>query len=347
MDKSVTVYMIDDSKAINMKVSKKMECNQKVSVIVPVYNVHPYLDRCIRSIVSQSYKKLEIILVDDGSTDPSGNLCDLWAEKDNRIIVRHQKNAGLSAARNTGIKIFTGDYVMFVDSDDWIDNSMIEKMLENGVEKQADIVCCGMYSVSERKAETLPWFKKEKILKKEEALDLLIENKIMTSHVMPKLYKREIIEAKQFPVGKKFEDVYTMHNFFAKCNRILIIPDSFYFYYQHMDSITNTVSLSNRLEWIDALKSRYDDVYMLKNEYEEQLVAQIAVVLSLTLVQNNFESQEIKVCEEKIAYYDRFIASEGGIRCVTKYASKKQIAIFLFYKIFHNHANAIYRVFHK
>ena len=118
---------------------------QKITVIVPVYNVENYLGRCIQSIISQTYRNLEIILVDDGSTDNSGNICDEYAKKDGRIRVIHQKNRGLSGARNAGINVATGNYIGFIDSDDWIDSDMFELLLHYANEHNADIVQCDTY----------------------------------------------------------------------------------------------------------------------------------------------------------------------------------------------------------
>lgn len=118
-----------------------------ISVIVPVYNVQNYLNECVESIVSQSYKKLEIILVDDGATDNSGVICDEWKEKDNRIIVVHKKNAGLGFARNSGLEVTTGDYVMFIDSDDYIASDMIERLYDVAVKTNSDTVYCGLTRV--------------------------------------------------------------------------------------------------------------------------------------------------------------------------------------------------------
>lgn len=120
---------------------------EKVSIIVPVYNVEQWLDECIESIINQTYKNLEIILVDDGSKDNSGVICDKWKLKDDRIIVIHKKNGGLSSSRNAGLDIFTGEYVTFCDSDDYIEKETIESMLNTLKEKKVDIVWCAMNKI--------------------------------------------------------------------------------------------------------------------------------------------------------------------------------------------------------
>ena len=121
----------------------------KISVIVPVYNVEVYLDKCVKSIVNQSYRDLEIILVDDGSLDRSSELCDMWAQKDRRIRVIHQKNKGLSGARNAGLHIAKGDYLGFVDSDDYIALTMFEQMISAIQESNAELCICGVQWVNE------------------------------------------------------------------------------------------------------------------------------------------------------------------------------------------------------
>ena len=127
--------------------------NELISVIVPVYNVEEYLPKCIESIINQTYKNLEIILVDDGSTDNSGRICDEYAKKDDRIIVFHKENGGLSDARNCGIDAATGDWVQFVDSDDYIHQTMVEKMYSSCKRNQTKLAVCGRVDVNAETGE--------------------------------------------------------------------------------------------------------------------------------------------------------------------------------------------------
>ena len=127
----------------------------KISVIVPVYNVEDYLDRCINSIVKQTYKNLEIILVDDGSTDSSYKICNEWAKKDERIKVLHNKNEGVSKARNVGIDASTGDFIAFVDSDDYIEETMFEKLLDKQKTNNSDIVFCRVNQINNNKTKRI------------------------------------------------------------------------------------------------------------------------------------------------------------------------------------------------
>ena len=183
-----------------------MKKNSVVSVIIPVYNVEKYLERCISSIINQTYKNLEIILVDDGSTDNSGRICDTYANVDDRIRVFHKKNGGLGSARNYGFDKSNGDYILFLDSDDYIEKNTIDKMISIG---KYDIVCCGFDRVDE---ETKKIYSKEMINLPFDEIIINKENIMETAFLSPsgwgKLYKRNIIENIKFSNNKKsIEDI--------------------------------------------------------------------------------------------------------------------------------------------
>lgn len=118
-------------------------CDEKISIVIPIYNTEQYLDKCVDSVLNQTYKNLEVILVDDGSTDDSGKICDYYAAKDQRVVIIHQRNQGNNVARKNGVKIANGDYVGFVDSDDWIEPDMYQCMVDNIKKNNADIVSVG------------------------------------------------------------------------------------------------------------------------------------------------------------------------------------------------------------
>lgn len=122
-----------------------------ISIIIPVYNVKLYLDNCIQSVIQQSYTDFECILVDDGSTDGSSEICDQWAEKDNRIIIVHQPNGGVSSARNKGLEQAKGEYICFIDSDDWVDVDYLSAMINNLKEKETDLIICGLTQEIQRR----------------------------------------------------------------------------------------------------------------------------------------------------------------------------------------------------
>lgn len=170
-----------------------------ISIITPVYLVEQYLDRCISSIIAQSYTDFELILVDDGSPDRSGEICDRWAQKDSRIRVFHQPNSGVSAARNLALNIVEGEYITFVDSDDWLENDCLQQLLDVAGKTNADIVCCNRFENGQEQKAVCRY--REALITREEALDCY--SKYYFTAVWGKLYRRECLE------GLKFrEDIY-------------------------------------------------------------------------------------------------------------------------------------------
>ena len=219
-----------------------------ISVIVPVYNVESYVAECIESIQNQTYMNLEIILVNDGSTDASGDICDQYAAYDERIKVIHQENGGLSAARNTGIKAANGDYIAFVDSDDYVGLTLYEDMLKLLKEHDLDII--EFTAFRDKNDGQL------EIYEKEDALRLAMHDCFVAA--WSKLYKRSAIGDVRFPVGRKFEDTATSYLYVANANRVGHINRCYYYYRLNPNSITQTS--------FDA-KSRWDFVL----GYEERL----------------------------------------------------------------------------
>lgn len=208
-----------------------------ISVIVPVYNVRPYLKRCIDSIIAQTYSNLEILLVDDGSTDGSGELCDAYARQDARVQVIHKKNAGQAAARNDAIDIARGSYLGFVDSDDFIDCRMFEILYQDLTEHDAQISIVAFQEFTEEKEATvsrnlmsIECQAGEKILQK-----LLLEEKI-GDFSWNKLYRRELFKEIRYPVGRMMEDQGIMYKLVDQCTKVTYRPIRLYFYYQRPDS---------------------------------------------------------------------------------------------------------------
>ncbi len=221
-------------------INRKLEEYPLISVIVPVYKVEKYLDKCIKSITNQTYTNLEIILVDDGSPDKCGMLCDLWCSRDKRIKVIHKKNGGLSDARNVGITEARGKYVGFVDSDDYIEPDMYERLMYALIETQADISTC--YAITEINGESTCVKKNNRcfILNSYEALeDLFVQNKYLRHAAWNKLYCREIFMYINFPVGRLFEDAAIMYRIFTNIQKIVCLDSQLYHYVIRDGSITN------------------------------------------------------------------------------------------------------------
>lgn len=239
----------------------------KISVIVPVYNVEKYLNKCVNSILKSSYKKLEIILVDDGSVDNSGSLCDDLAAKDNRIIVLHKKNGGLSSARNAGLEIATGEYISFIDSDDYIEAKMFETMLKRGIEKEADIIQCGVYRVDEsgKLSTTIrveDWSSKDgQILE-----DFFVSQKIPVM-VCNKLFRHSLIQNKRFLEGINHEDNMFMIDVLPNAKSMVSVSDQLYYYLIRISSITGCNFTEKKFDSIYAYKYVLKKAKDVKQEY--------------------------------------------------------------------------------
>lgn len=227
-----------------------------ISVIVPVYNVAPYLDRCVKSIVAQTYKNLEIILVDDGSTDTSGTMCDIWAGKDSRIQVIHKPNGGPSEARNAGIDLSTGAYLGFADADDWLDAAMLETLYtairnNHGV----NMAVCGFAMVYGDKIEEQQCSGRIYTLTRDEAIRDVLYKRLPVSAASScnKLYARRLWDTMRFPVQTYYEDVYVRSPMYAQCEKIAVVDQNLYLYYQREDSTMHILKLSTLTDGVRAL----------------------------------------------------------------------------------------------
>lgn len=242
--------------------------NPLISIIVPIYKVEEYLEKCIESILAQSITNFELILIDDGSPDECGKICDFYESKDNRIKVVHKQNEGLSAARNSGLNIAEGDYVGFVDSDDWIHKEMYEILLTLLIDNNADIAQCEFIrtfdeeeSVDNSQRNTIETFDNNESLKN-------IYNKKAISTVVSwnKLYKRELFEYIRFPKGKIHEDEFTTHKLLYKSKKLVYTNKVLYFYRQTPNSIMNSKFNKKRLDILDAMQERLEFAELIQNE---------------------------------------------------------------------------------
>ncbi|MDB7988600.1 glycosyltransferase [Faecalicoccus pleomorphus] len=235
----------------------------KLSIIVPVYQVEAHIDECITSILDQTFRDFELILVDDGSLDRCPAICDVYAQKYSRIRVIHQKNQGLSAARNTGLQAARGDYIGFVDSDDFIEASMYEKLLDNLEREKADISVCGRYKVWGDKKIQEQKSNVYKVMDSAQALALMNTNVLGYFDVAAwdKIYKRSCFKGIEFPEGKLCEDWFVMYKLFFNAHRIVYDSIPLYNYRQRTGSIThgkkvNTMSLAASLEVLNFVRTQ-------------------------------------------------------------------------------------------
>ncbi len=248
-----------------------------ISVIVPVYKVEPYLTRCVHSIIDQTYTNLEIILVDDGSPDNCSTMCDDWEKLDNRIIVIHKQNGGLSDARNVGLKTATGEFISFVDSDDWIAPDMMKYLLNAIQEDKSDIAACTVEMIwDDGTPSEFLTVHTNCVLNRTEAQKALLEEKLLKQPVWYKLYKRETIEGILFEVGKQHEDVFWSYQAIGRAERVSIIDYIGYYYFQRSDSIMgNGYSLKN-LDAMEAYEKRY--AFIKENFPELEREARVGII---------------------------------------------------------------------
>lgn len=277
-----------------------------ISIIVPVFNVKQYLKKCLDSLIRQTYTNVEIILVDDGSFDGSGLICDNYSKMDGRIQVIHQSNRGLAAARNVGLLRARGKYIGWVDSDDWIEDDMYEKLLDAAQKHDAEIALCGY----RKEFQVAGVFKTKKVcsdikvLSTKEAMEKLIQDKYIQNYVWNKLWKRELFEGIQFPEGHAFEDVATTYKLFLNAKQIVCIPYIGYNYLQRSGSIVGNTSLKNHFDFYLAEKNRYLDLVHKWPNLEDDLISRCCIASigvwacyqkNPRLIRKKFEEQILEI----------------------------------------------------
>lgn len=236
-----------------------------ISIIVPVYNVEKYLEKCVHSIVKQSYENLEIILVDDGSTDACGALCDQLALQDHRIQVIHKPNGGLSDARNAGLDRMTGKYVTFIDSDDWVSKDYVTSLYNLLVTKNCQIAI-GKYIETDGTEAHFPVEKKTVIkwFNNRDAVKMLLYQKEFTTSACGKLYDIGLWKDIRFPVGKLYEDVITIYNIFAKAESAAVSNHIIYYYLRRSGSIVRNQFSIRKMDYVYNVK---EVVNKVKDKY--------------------------------------------------------------------------------
>ena len=262
-----------------------------ISIVVPIFNVEQYLEKCILSIINQTYKNLEIILVDDGSTDNCGEICDKFALMDSRIKVIHKANGGLSDARNEGIKISTGKYIGFVDSDDYIDQDMYSTLYDNMIKSGAQLSVCSRILVVDNVEHFTHYENKYKCFSNREALkDLFIRNEYLCHAAWDKLYSRDLWNDMEFPVGRLFEDAAVMYKIFEKCDKIVSTKKQLYYYVQRKGSISNCAYNEKKVR--HQIENRINAINYYKNFY----LFSPSLLLSSLLIPNFLSNQSCIFC---------------------------------------------------
>lgn len=316
-----------------------MDIKPLVSIIIPVYNQKKYLNDCMRTVINQTYSNLEILLIDDGSTDGSAFICDKWEKKDKRISVIHKKNGGVSETRNIGLCNVHGKYICFIDSDDWVNPRMIENMVftfENY--NSVDLVFCQfnrVYDNSHYKIKTeLNANNKIELFSKDQAIKLIVEGRKITNYLWSGMYRKDLITLVKFPEGKNYEDMYTMINIIRACRTVALIDEPLYFYRINAKSITHKWTFKNCMDYCDAsvheaqlaleITPTIKSVVSCKVVYDMLYVWKKALVSSID--ERNFEKIRYRI----IAIIDRFYPSNelaNGVKVqifILKFVNRKK-----------------------
>lgn len=266
--------------------------NYKISIIVPVYNVEKYLYDCINSILKQTISDFELILVNDGSKDNSGRICDEFSKRDKRIKVIHKENGGLSSARNAGIEVAKGEYIGFIDSDDYIHSNMYEILYKNAQKYLSDIVVCDFLKVNELINEDIidcDIYCKTKNMTNIESINELYTFNATTFVIAPnKLYKRRLFEDIRYRDGKLHEDEFIIHELLYESKIISYVPIKLYFYRNNNNSITKS---KYKVERLDAVEAYIERIQYFHGKNELQLKYKAEKAYSLTLLEHYFRAK--------------------------------------------------------
>ena len=230
-----------------------------VSVIVPIYNLENYLEKCIRSLLNQTYANLEVFLVNDGSKDSSGEICDKYSALDQRITVIHQQNGGAAAARNAALDVCKGEYIAFVDGDDYIDIHYVQTLVECMEKQGAQISICGWQDVYESTiVEERPLVGEVEIYNTEQALENLMYQRRFDTAMWSKLYKRELFEGIRFPLGNLYEDIAIIYKVFCNADVISYVDYKGYFYLLREQGTTLQTFKPKKMDLIDVVDDMVD-----------------------------------------------------------------------------------------
>lgn len=269
-----------------------------ISIIVPVYKVEKYLKKCVDSIIAQTFTDIEIILVDDGSPDDSGKICDEYAVQDKRIKVIHKENGGLSSARNAGIEMAKGKYLGFIDSDDYIAEDMFEILYDQLLDYDADIATIGMIDVYENKETKVNNLKLVEVLDQKDAIKAVLDSTDVYAYAVNKLYKKELFDTVRYPIGKIVEDAFIIMDLLLQCDRIVTNTEQKYYYYRRNDSITGLSFSTKNFDVIEAWEKNGE---LVKNAYPElsdsihrRICWAYFDVLDKIAISDNSESKEIR-----------------------------------------------------
>ena len=292
---------------------------EKISIITPVYKVEEYIERCIKCIQAQTYQNWEAIFVDDGSPDNSGAICDKYAAEDSRIKVIHKQNAGVAAARNTGLANAIGDFIVFIDSDDYAHPQLLDTLIQLQREHHADLAIVGYKLSYDSKIDTPKALGELEILNSAQAIGKIMENQQFCSP-WAKLYKRELFEHIQYPDGAIYEDLMTAFEIFQAADKIVYQSIPLYYYFQVSQSITRSEFHYGKLDEAKALQRQYE---FIKDKFPE-LVEQARYkyvynlyghILCLVKAEDDFGKQKYKefcsIMKEHMSFFKSYKPLDG------------------------------------
>ena len=267
---------------------------KKITVIIPVYNVQYYLPQCLDSLNAQIGVNMEVILVNDGSTDDSLSICKEYAQRDSYVKIIDKENGGLSDARNAGTKVATGDYIYYLDGDDWLAPNAIKTLLDYAIENDCEIVQGGFYYAYDDHLLYDNKYKKPFVLNRHEAMFELIKNDYVKNFAWGKLYRADIVKKYLFPKGKYYEDAYWQHLIVHECNRYGIVPNPLYYYRQRSTGISGEFSLNN-LDLLRGYEERLLFVRSFYPQYTKHMVDRLwSIAYSMVTIAEKNENAVIR-----------------------------------------------------
>jgi len=304
-----------------------------ISVVVPIFKVEKYLGRCIDSIICQTYKNFELILVDDGSPDTCPQICDEYGANYPNIQVIHQENAGLSAARNAGIDIAKGKYITFIDSDDFVKEDFLEILINNMLYYDVQISMCSftrVYNVLESDISNSNADVKIKILNDENAMEMILDNQVKCT-AWAKLYYTSLFDGLRYPVGKLMEDMFLTPMLFQKAKFIAVSDQQLYYYNQESNSIIRSKFNYRKIDLIDA--SRFWREF--SKEYYPKLIEKANIHYYTNLINISYSLSQIKEDRAKHIYrqYSNILRGNSSYILSSKITTRNNKLKILFFKL--------------
>lgn len=308
---------------------------EKISIIAPVYQVEKYIGQCIESVINQTFKNFELILIDDGSKDKSGNICDEYAKRDKRIHVVHTENKGAASARNRGLDLATGKYIAFVDGDDYLAKNMLDKLYKVITQENCDVVVCDFLNLHANPDKDFSLQLSDSKVSGREILSHLKNQKNygVWTIVWNKLYKKEILKDLRFPEGKYFEDEIFSDQLYLRCNEVQVISDVLYYHRVLETSTMNTQKIRNYLDLIDAFQLRIN--LYLENRLPDDEIYKVLIYM-LEPYTKCAKADFMGNDKEKLKQAKRFIRKSSRILIKKRLSFIKKCSLILiaFFPVF-------------